>query len=55
MKVIWHLLKSRPGRKHGLAVNHLLALNSLKHFTQMALTVLRVMLGVKRLLAWYTF
>lgn len=55
VKVIWLLLKARPGRKHFLAVNHLLVLHSLKHFIQMALTVLGVMPGVKRLFAWYTF
>lgn len=52
-KVIWLLLKSRPGRKHFLAVNHLLVLHALKHFIQMTLTVLGVMPRVKRLFAWY--
>lgn len=42
-------------KKTFLAVNHLLALHSQKHFIQMALTVFRVILGIKRLLAWYTF
>lgn len=53
-KVIWLLLKSRPGRKHFLAVNHWLVLHSLKHFIQMTLTVLGVLTGVKRLFVWYT-
>lgn len=53
-KVIWLLLKSRPGRKHFLAVNHWLVLHSLKHFIQMTLTVLGVLPGVKRLFVWYT-
>lgn len=55
VKVIWLHLKSRPGRKHFLAVNHLLVLHALKHFIQMTLTVLGVMPGVKRLFAWYIF
>lgn len=55
VKVIWLLLKSRPGRKHFLAVNHLVVLHALKYFIQMTLTVLRVMPEVKRLFAWYIF
>lgn len=55
VKVIWLLSKSRRGRKHFLAVNHLVVLHALKHFIQMTLTVLGVMSGVKRLFAWCIF
>lgn len=47
--------ETKAGKKTFLAVNHLLALRFLKQFTRMAVTIFRVIPGIKRLVACYTF